>query len=114
MGFCSTPRSALELREHPGRGAELVEQPQAPERVGTGDEQAQLGELALAGRLARAPGGRARKPGGVRVDVEAELGAEPGGAQDPQRVGLEAALGDGPQQPRVEVGDAAVRDRSAR
>ena len=40
VGVLLDPAQALELREHPGRAAELVEQPQAPERVGTGDEQA--------------------------------------------------------------------------
>ena len=52
---------------------------------------------------------------GRGVDLELELGREPRRAQQPQRVGGEAALADHAQEPPLEVGEAAVRvDRRRR
>ena len=65
----------LELGKHPGGDAELVHQLEPAQRVGTGEDAAQLRELTLARRLARprrlAAGQRDRR----LVGREAELGA---------------------------------------
>ncbi len=95
-----------ELRQHGGRRPELVEQPQAGDRIRPGDQQPQLGELALPGRLAGASRRLERQLAGPGRRLEAELGAEPGRAQDPQRVLGEAARRDRPQHARLEVGGA--------
>ena len=103
-----------ELGQDDGGEAELVEQGQAAQRVGAADQLAQLDELALAGRLGGARSLGAGELGRRGVDLELELGGEPRGAQQAQRVGGEAALADGAQEAPLEVGEAAVRvDRLA-
>ena len=103
-----------ELGQHGAGRPELVEQLEAPDRVRAGEQQPQLGELALAGGLRRAAGLGAGELDGRRVDLEAELGGEPGRAQDPQRVVGEAALGDRAQDAGLDAATPPVRvDRRA-
>ena len=74
----------------------------------------QLGKLALAGRLGRPQRFAARERGGAGVDLEIQLGREPGRPQQPQRVGGEAIRSNDAQHSALEVGEAAVRvDRLA-
>src|SRR5205085_7055784 len=80
-----------------------------------GEELAQLGELALARGLGGARGARLGEGDRVGVDLEAQAGREAGGAQEAQRVLLEAPRPDRAQDATLEVGEAAVRvDRLAR
>ncbi len=102
------PAGRLELGQDDGGQVEVVEQLDPAQRVGAGEQLAELGQLALPGRVRRPPGfGPGQRPR-PRVDLEPELGRDPGRAQQPQRVGREAALADDPQQPPLEVGEAVV------
>ena len=56
VGALLDPAQRLELGQQRRRDPELVDQLQPAERVGAGDQQPQLGELALAGRLRGALG----------------------------------------------------------
>ena len=98
----------LELRQDGGGQVEVVEQLDPAQRVGAGEQPAELGQLALPRRVRRptgfGPGQHPRR----RVDLEPELGRDPGRAQQPQRVGREAALADHPQQSPLEVVEAVV------
>jgi hypothetical protein len=107
VGVLADPAQPVELREHLGGGAELVEELEPAQRIGAGDQQPQLGQLPFAGGLARADGDRPRERDELRVELELELSAEAGGAHDPQRIGGKAPRRDGPQHPRLEVGAAA-------
>ena len=99
----------LELGQDAGGGAEPVEQLEPTERVRPADQQPQLGQLALAGRLTGARGRFLRQPRRRGVEPDPELRREPGRAQDPQRVVGETALGDRPQHTSLEVVGAAER-----
>ena len=108
------PAQRRELGEHGVGRPEGVEQLEAPNRVRAGDQAPELGELALAGGLRGAGGLGASEPEGRRVDLEAELGGEPGRAQDSQWVVGEAELGDRAQDAGLDRLDAPGRvDRHA-
>ena len=114
-------RAAPRAPAAPPRCAELVEQLEAAQRVGAGDQQAQLRELALA-RPARAAGAASRaqarrSPGSISKPSAAR---EPGGAQHPQRVVREGAFRRRPaaaaprgRRPPVGIDRLASRGRRA-
>ena len=109
MGFCSTPRNASSSGQHGSRDRELVHQRQPAQGRRPRDQQPQLGELALAGRLAGPAGIGSGQRGGLRLDLQPQLGSESRGAQEPQRVGGEASLADGAQDSRLQVLEAGER-----
>ena len=114
VGRLPDPVEGVELGQDGAGRAELAEQLDPAQRVGAADEQPQLGELALAGGLAGPRRGGAGDRRRRRLDLEPELSGDPGGAQDPQRIVLEAALRDGAEDPGLEVAEPAAPDRSAR
>jgi hypothetical protein len=114
VGALPNLAQGLQLRQDDRRQLQLVEQCEAPQGVGTAEQLAQLGELALAGRVGGLGGCGAGPGGGAGLDLQLELGGEAGGAQQAQRIGREAALADRAQNPALEVLDTAVRvDRLA-
>ncbi len=109
VGVLLDSAEGLELRQEARRRPQPIEQAHAPNRVGAGEQEAQLGELALARRLARTPRLRAGERLGPFVDLEPQAGGDPSSAQDPQRVVGEATLGDGAQDPRLDIDQPVVR-----
>ena len=98
-GFCSTPFSAVQLRQQHVPRAQSVHQPDPAAGSSARDQPAQLVERALRrDRLdaARQRAGRARSCRGF--DLEAQLAGEPRHPQHAQRVVLEGMLGHGAQQ----------------
>jgi hypothetical protein len=98
----------LQLGEHAGCHPQRVHQLQPAQWIGTFQELAELGELALAGRLARSRSRAAGKLHGCVVELQPQLGGDPGGSQKPQRVGGEALLAYNAEPACGEVGEPAV------
>ncbi len=109
IGVLGDPAQRLELGKDTGRRTELVEQAEPAQGIGPGEQQSELGELALACGLGGTRCGLERQANCLGVELELELGCEPRGAKQPQGVGLETALGDDPQPPLLEVGGSPMR-----
>ena len=103
------PTQRFELGEHGAGRPQVVEQLDPAQRVGAADEQPQLGELALPGRLAGACRFGAGERDGSPVELEPELSAEPGRPQDPQWVVRQASRRRDAEHATLDVGDAAGR-----
>ena len=97
----------LDLGQDDRGQLQLVEQSEAAQRVGPAEQPAQLGELPLPRRIGGERGLRAGERGGLGVDLEAQVGGEADGAQQPQGVFAEGLDADRAQPPPLEVGDAA-------
>jgi hypothetical protein len=107
IGALADALGLLQLGEDDGGDPQLVEEREAAERVGAAEELAQLGQLALAGGLGGAGGAPVGERDGLGVDLQVQLGGEAGGAQEPQRVLLEAARADGAEHAAFEVDETA-------
>ncbi len=81
VGALFDPAQRLQLGQDDGGQPELVEQGHAAQRVGPADQLAQLDQLALPCRLGGAGSFAAGERDGGRVDLEAQVGREAGGAQ---------------------------------
>ena len=110
VGALSDAAQRLQLGQDDGGHAELVEQGEAAQRVGAADQQAQLGELALPGRLGSVGGfdpgqggGSAGRPRGRARPPAVQRGAGAAG----RRRNCERRPAR--RNPRLEVGEAAVR-----
>ena len=103
------PGQRLDLRQHGRRGAQGRQQRHAALGLVVGDEAAQLGEDALLRDVAGPWSPLARGGGGRGVDREVQLAGQPRGADDAQRVVVEAARGDHPQDAAGDVLCAPVR-----
>ena len=91
-------REVPRARAAPRRRAKLVQEIETPHRIGAGEQQAQLRELALARLLPRAPRAAARASSTVPGSIfKLSVGGDPRGAKDPDRIVHEAPLGHGPQ-----------------
>ena len=108
VGSLPDPAQRLQLGQDDRGEAELVEQGEAAQRVGPADQLAQLGQLALPGGLGGAGGVGPGQGDGPGVDRQLELGRQARGAEQAQRVLVEAALADRAQEPSLEVGEAPV------
>ncbi len=104
----------LELRQQGRRRPELAQELQPPQRVGAGQQEAQLRELALPRRLPRSPSLPAGEGQGVLVDFQPDAGGDPRRPHDPERVVREAPRRDGAQNAVVQVGKPAMRVKRGR
>ena len=112
LGFCSTPRSPSSSGRTRGGGADLVEQLQAANGCRAAEEQPQLGQLALARRLARPCSRVTRKLGGARVELQRERRSDARRADQAQRVVLRTSAARRPAAPAPRGRRAHRSDRS--
>ena len=108
VGSLPDPAQGLQLGQDDRGEAQLVKQGEAAQRVGPADQLAQLGKLALSGGLSGAGGLGPGQGDGPGVDRQLELGRQARGAEQAQRVLVETALAEYPQEPSLEVGEAPV------
>ncbi len=109
VGALADAAHRRDLGEDHRRRLEAVEHPEPGERLRSGEQPGELGELPLAGRL----GGARRLTTGerdrLRLGLDADPGGEAGPAEDPQRVVGERALRAGAEDARLEVVQAGGR-----
>ena len=109
VGALSHATKSIELGQHGGSSSELVEQLDRADRLRTGDDRGQLGELSLSRRLTGPARLAPRQLDGPGIGVEAEPRREPRGPQDPQRIVRERTLRGDAQPPRGDIGETTGR-----
>ena len=103
IGVLLDAAEAVQLGQQVDQEPEVLDEPDAGDRVCARDQAAQLVEGPLSGHRPDERRGSLGQDGGVRLNLEPQLGRKSSQAQHTQRVVLECAVGHSPQQALAEI-----------